>query len=85
MANFPNQPEKNDWFEDYGYAVIILGAVMLTIFAVFALIKFDNPNTDPNDGYVRVKNTNVYKVCDGRNLIIQGRSTVVVQNSQECS
>lgn len=84
MANYPNLPEKNNWFEDYGYAVMILGFVALAIIiAIFATVQ-SKENKDLGSGVVFVEGTSIYKVCDGSNLIIQGRSTVVIQNSREC-
>lgn len=84
MANYPNRPEKNNWFDDFGMPILVIGLVALAIIiAVFATVQAKE-NKDPGSGVVFVEGTSIYKVCDGSNLIIQGRSTVVIQNSREC-
>jgi hypothetical protein len=83
MANYPNRPYEKDWLNDYGYALMIIGAVALAMFIGLFLTITDTPNKDPRKGRVYISG-NINKVCDGTNLIINGKGTAVIENSKEC-
>ncbi len=60
----------------------IIGLIGVILFVVFSQMNAPKEPTSPIDGSTRVTNSDIYKICDGADLIYS--SGGVVLNSPQC-